>query len=248
MQTGTSKLDFLYAKHHFCLPFCLLTNVNRLSLAEFRQLVLAKIAPTVFNPKRLAWILSFIPPMIELRRCSNKEFFWDALILHALETPAELPVLPVLERSKLDLGIAITHLKHHFQDDRIIFCTALINVHPSLIFDKLLYDQVQTFHRRSHFAVMQQIELFWIHLEDPKSPERVAIMREKKRVTQQANRAQKSPEKLSDMREKDRERTRSIRAAMSPEKASKEQEMRRDRQRNLTAQKVADIKEYIQTL
>ena len=97
---------------------------------------------------------------------------------------------------------------------------------------------------------MQQIELFWIHLEDPKGPEpeRVARMhaaiRQKKRVSQQTNRAQKSPEKLADIREKDRERTRTIRAAMSPEKASKEQEMRRDRQRNSTAQKVADIKEY----
>ena len=121
--------------------------------------------------------------MIELRRCSNKGFFWDALILHALETPAELPVLPVLERSKLDLRTAITHLKHHFQGEGITFCTALINVHPSLIFDQLLYGQVQAFHRRSHLAVMQQIELFLIHLEDPKGPERVAkihaTMREK---------------------------------------------------------------------
>ena len=120
------------------------TNANRLSLTEFRRLVLAKIAPTVFDPRRLAWILSFIPPVIEFRRCSNKSFFWDALILYALETP-ELPVLPVLERSKLDLGAAISHLKHHFHAEGIIFCTALIHVHPSLIFDQQLYGQVQLF-------------------------------------------------------------------------------------------------------
>ena len=95
---------------------------------------------------------------------------------------------------------------------------------------------------------MQQIELFFIHFEDPKSPERVATMRDKNWVTQQANRAQKSPEKLSDMREKNRERTRSNRAAMSPGKTAKEQESRMVRQRNLTTQKEADIKEFIDPL
>ena len=132
----------------------MLTSVIRLTLVEFRQLVLAKIAPTVFDPKRLAWILSFIPPMIELRRSSNKCFFWDALILHALEIPDGLPALPVLGRSNLNIGSTIIHLKQHFQDDVIIFCTALINVHPSLIFNQHFYDQIQAFQMRTQPAVM----------------------------------------------------------------------------------------------
>ena len=237
--------------------------MNRLSLAEFRQLVVEKINPAVFDPKRLAWILSFIPPVFEVRRCSKKNFFWDSLILHAHEIPFQLPALPVLEKSKLNLGAAIIQLKHYFQDDCVIFCTALINSHPSLIFNQQLYGQVQAFYSAEHSVVMRQIELFWVHLEDPKDSERLAVKkasvaqldqkkhaktRESNRVNQQASRAQMSPEKYADLCEKTRKRIQASRAAMSPEKAAKEQASRRDRQRNLTAQKAADIKEFTDPL
>ena len=149
--------------------------IDRLSITALRENVLAKLPDqqSELEHTTLGSYLQFIPSVPHVRRCSNQSYFWDSLVLHALDLAIvkDISVSPVaqhlLELSNLNISEAISLLRQHLNSEFVFYIND-IHESRSILFEGRLYARIKTFFRHSHPYVLEHIERFWVNLEDSK--------------------------------------------------------------------------------
>jgi len=161
--------------------------VFRLSIITLRENVLSKLPDqqSELEHTLLGSYLQFIPSVLDVRRCSNRSYFWDSIILHALDLAIvkNISVSSVaqdlLELSNLNIFEAISILRQHLNSEFVFYSNDL-NQSRSFLFNCQLYARIETFFRQSHPYIMSHIELFWANLHDSKLRKKVRNKANKK--------------------------------------------------------------------
>ena len=165
---------------------------SRSSLSDFTALVLDKLQSLNNNIDamvRLRRNLEFSPFLSDVQRYTNKGYFLDAMIIHALQLDTQPSTgrtlciaLSVQNRVVRDCGLdlqgAIQQLQTHLNAVEFIFSKDDISSESEKyqIFTYRLYGRVLALFSRHHPATFVQIKAFWQYLLDPKNIQSLSKM------------------------------------------------------------------------
>ena len=154
------------------------------SLSAFAALVLDKLQSLNNNIDAMARLrrnLEFCPFLSDVQRYTNKGYFLDAMVIHALQLDTQPSTgkalwiaLSVQNRVVKDCGLdlqgAIQQLQTHLNGVEFIFSKDDISPESEKyqILTYRLYGRVLAFFSRNHPGIFGQIKAFWQYLLDPK--------------------------------------------------------------------------------
>ncbi len=153
------------------------------TLSEFSALVLEKlqsIDKDSHDMIRLQRNLQFSPLLSDVQRYSDKRFFLDSLVIHALELDLQpitgkllIVATPVQNRVLQDCGLSLQDaarlLRSYFEGSQVLFRRDDISQDKSEIFNYRLHGRVLVWFRRSHQEMSVQFSNFWQYLENPRN-------------------------------------------------------------------------------
>lgn len=232
---------------------------SRSSLSDFTALVLDKLQSLNNNIDamvRLRRNLEFSPFLSDVQRYTNKGYFLDAMIIHALQLDTQPSTgrtlciaLSVQNRVVRDCGLdlqgAIQQLQTHLNAVEFIFSKDDISSESEKyqIFTYRLYGRVLALFSRHHPATFVQIKAFWQYLLDPKNIQSLSKMNKNaaQSPVQRKEKAVANKHCIGKMSSKKRQaradQNKESLAEMSPEKRQARAEQKRKHEDKMRAER-----------